>query len=559
MSCVGNTCGTGGWGGPLPGDPSNDITLSANGGYGGINLVWSIPSTNGFAVSYVNVHRGTSNDLEAAVKIGIDTDGHYFDATAPNILYYYWIQVISINGTFSEPIGPVSASSRPAIEQTLEELTGKIDEGKLAQTLKDSISGITLNNQAIYKEIQDRLDANVALQTALTAVKSTADTALTYTSQEIIDRKSADSALVSSIETIAAGLGSNAAAITTEATVRAAKDEALAQTINTLFVEGGPGYGAIIEERSARIDADEVIVNSIDLLGGRVDQNQAAISDVMNLTINETSALAQRLTQLAANAGNAAAAVNELSQALADGSHALAQKVTTVESSLNGIATVQTGLTTDINTLTGALDAMYFAKVQVNGLIGGFGVWNSGTTVQAGFDVDSFWVGRTNDEKVKPFIIDNGIVYMDVARIRDADIGTLKIAGNAVTTSVSAFTNGFIETYPDSNPVIQTLTFTSSGYPVALHFGAAVVPPMVTRTVNSDGDTATFVGEWTIELYRNDSLLVSLPNVRSFMFLDTPPPGVMTYKMRLNTNNSTQVPGVASATKRSIYILETKR
>ncbi|WP_110665208.1 phage tail tip fiber protein [Salinicola halophilus] len=66
--------------------------------------------------------------------------------------------------------------------------------------------------------------------------------------------------------------------------------------------------------------------------------------------------------------------------------------------------------------------SLYTAKLQSNGLIGGFGVYNDGSTVEAGFDVDRFWVGRTNDEKRKPFIIEDGETYLDEVMIRKGSI-----------------------------------------------------------------------------------------------------------------------------------------
>lgn len=66
--------------------------------------------------------------------------------------------------------------------------------------------------------------------------------------------------------------------------------------------------------------------------------------------------------------------------------------------------------------------ALYTAKVQSGGLIGGFGVYNDGTEVDAGFDVDRFWIGRTDSDKRKPFIIDNNVVYINNAMIRNGSI-----------------------------------------------------------------------------------------------------------------------------------------
>ena len=75
-------------------------------------------------------------------------------------------------------------------------------------------------------------------------------------------------------------------------------------------------------------------------------------------------------------------------------------------------------------------------------MIGGFGTYNDGNTVQGGWDVDSFWVGRTNANRIKPFLIEGDTVYIDKARIRNADIDTLKIKENAVTVPVGISSSG---------------------------------------------------------------------------------------------------------------------
>ncbi|MDW0357722.1 hypothetical protein Q8G38_00160 [Halomonas venusta] len=66
--------------------------------------------------------------------------------------------------------------------------------------------------------------------------------------------------------------------------------------------------------------------------------------------------------------------------------------------------------------------SLYTAKVQSGGLIGGFGLYNDGDIVEAGFDVDRFWIGRTNSDKRKPFIIDDDVIYMNNAMIRNGSI-----------------------------------------------------------------------------------------------------------------------------------------
>jgi hypothetical protein len=439
-SCVGNTCGTGGWNGPLPGDPDNNIALSARTVFGGVVVSWSYPAINGHAVAHTEVFRGVTNNSAAAVMLDRAGGSSYFDRVNPTTQtqYYYWIEVVSINGTRGARLGPVSAIAQPQSKQTLESLTALIDESLLAQTLKTSISGITLNHLALIKEIEDRLANNKALQDALAAVQGGLDEALTYVLNQTTELRTADSAMVNQINAIAAGLNDNKAAIVEERTVRVGKDEAFASQVTTLFTETADNKAAIISERTARTDADSAMAQDVTTLYARAATNTSAITNERTARANADSALASDITQLSTNVANSFAAVNQTTSALSTKVNATASSVTTVEANLYNVATVQTGMKADVNSLTGQVNAIWYAKVQVNDLIGGFGIANDGRIVDAGFDVDRFWVGRTGPDRVKPFIISDGIVYINKARIRDADIDTLKIAGNSVISGTYA-------------------------------------------------------------------------------------------------------------------------
>lgn len=417
MSCTDNQCGTGlaGQNVPKPGDPDNNVSLSANSVYGGINVSWSYPSVNPQAVAHTILYRGVNNDPTKKVELVRVGSSIYFDALDPttDTTYYYWIRFLTVNGTLMDPIGPVSAIAKPRGVQTLESLTGLIDSGVLAQELKTSIAGITLQGQQLLQEIQDRISSNTELSGLIAAVQSGQQDAMTYVQQEITQRTTADSAIVQMVNTMAAAVAQNTAAIFTESQTRADKDSAMATQITTLFSQSSDNASAIQHESTTRANADSALATSVSTLTTRVGNAESTLRDEQTARSTADSALASRMT--------------------------------TAESSLFGnVASGQVALQTQINTTNGkvtSIGALYTAKVQVNGLIGGFGVYNNGQTVEAGFDVDRFWVGRTSPDKVKPFIIDNGIVYIDKARIRTADIDTLKIAGNAVT--IPTFVSGY--------------------------------------------------------------------------------------------------------------------
>ena len=378
MSCEDQSCGTGGWTGPQPGDPNNDVGLSANTVYGGINVVWTYPTLNPHAVAHTILYRGLNSTFAQAVQQAVVAGSVYYDKLSPvsDTTYYYWIKLVSINGTTADMIGPVSAIAKPLHAQTLESLTGRIELGVLAQALKTEIARIQLVDARVTGEITNRIAGNAALSALMTTIQTNIDEAITYVQQEIIERTEGDTALVDSLNLLATSVGDNLALFLEEQTIRVDKDTAYAADFTLLFTETGNNTAAIQTEETARTTADA----------------------------------------------------------------ALASQITTVQSTLEGnIASVETSANTQIATLDGkvtAIGALYTVKLSVNGLVGGFGVYNNGQFVEAGFDVDTFWVGRTGPDKVKPFIIDSGIVYLDKARIRNADIGTLKLAGQSVMTGV---------------------------------------------------------------------------------------------------------------------------
>lgn len=363
-----NVCGTGDWNGPKPGDPDNNSILSTSPAFGGIDVSWSLPTVNGFAVAHVIVYRGLLETFNGAIQIAVAGGDSYYDKLESSYTYYYWIRIVSINGTNGELIGPASAVARPTIEQTIEQLTGLIDEGTLAQSLRTEISKITLNYEELLAEIANRISSNTALSQALGQVQAGVEESISLIDTEVTQRQQGQNALVSSTNTLAALNATNAAAILTEQSARVSADSALASSVASVDVATQTNAAAITSEATARASADSV----------------------------------------------------------------LASQINTVQSSVAGnLASVQTSLQTNINTVNDEvteIGARYTAQVTVNGLVGGFGVYNDGSTVEAGFDVDTFWVGKTNSNKRKPFIISEGETFIDQAVINQLTFDKLRDA-----------------------------------------------------------------------------------------------------------------------------------
>lgn len=332
-------CGTGNWNGPKPGDPNmNTINITATAAFGGIDVRVSWPTVNPSAVAHTKLFRGLLPDFTSAVQHAIFQGDFFFDASNPAVSvdtrYYYWAQMVSINGTEGDVVGPATATAKPLLGDYITLLTGEIDAGMLSQSLKTEIDQITLNKLGI--------------------------------TQEEIDR--------------------------------AANDDGLAVAINELRAESAHGQAVLQEEIRLRTDGDSSLAQTVNTMYTDFNGNIAAIQQ-------EQTALASDVAALASN-------------------------MTTVQVQLNGdSASGQVGLVAEVNTINGnvtQIGARWTAIVQVNGLIGGFGVYNNGQTVEAGFDVDRFWIGRTGANGRKPFIVDGSTVYIDDAAIRSLTIDKMR-------------------------------------------------------------------------------------------------------------------------------------
>lgn len=347
-------CGTGQWSGPKPGDPDNNSILYASPGFGGIDVAWTYPGVNPHAVAHVILFRSSSSDPTTMVQHAIVDGSFFFDRidSATPIQYYYWIRIVSINGTVGDVIGPASSTARSSIEDTIESLSGKINEGVLSQTLKAEI---------------DRIEVN-ALDL----------------SQEILDRALNDDALGASFNTIQAFSEETRALVQTEAIARAEADSAFVGVANTLYAN--------------------------------VEQNTAAIQDLSKVIVEVDAASALRVSQAEAQLGS------NLSQ-------------------------VEQAMSSDIERVDGrivTLSAQWTAKVQVNGLIGGFGIYASDdgvvSEVQAGFDVDTFFVGRSTTAGIRPFIVAGNEVFIDGAVINSLTFNKLRADDGSL-----AFDNGKLQ------------------------------------------------------------------------------------------------------------------
>jgi len=348
--CGDMECGTGDWSGPLPGDPNSNIGVTATPAFGGIDVAWSFPTINPHAVAHIILYRGLTAIEENATRLAIVSGTTYYDKTIAStpITWYYWVQVVSINGTYGEMIGPAYAMARPTITEILLLMSQRIDAGILSQSLKSQIDMIEINSLGLSQELLDRAASNDELGAAYNEVMAFSTDTRALLQTEILARTTAESAFVDSV--------------------------------NTLYANVGATVAAVQETQSAHAD---LLVS------------QASSITATNAVLN----------------GNTTS-----------GEVGLISKITTAEGEIDEIGT------------------LYTAKLTVNGLIGGFGIYNDGTSVQAGFDVDTFWVGRTANDKTKPFVVEGEEVYIKEAVIKSLTFTKLRSDTGALT-----FINGKLQ------------------------------------------------------------------------------------------------------------------
>ena len=294
--CSTAVCGTGGWNGPLPGDPDNSSVLSAVSDFGGIQLTWTLPSTNAHAVAYTQIYRSISDVFETAIPFTAVSATGYFDRSAADVIrpYYYWIQHVSTYGTTLDPIGPAMAVAKPQIDQVLSALAGKVEGSFLAESLRARIDVITDLENGLTQINSKVASDNAVFAQELTALRDTLTDTLAYVdaqqSLSITDRQ----ALVASLNTQLAQFSTGMyAAIQDEATTRAEETgELFAQKTLKIDLAGNvAGYGL-----SARVDptgqydsAFQVRADTFSIAAPSVSRNSAPLNPYNGMVWEDTS------------------------------------------------------------------------------------------------------------------------------------------------------------------------------------------------------------------------------------------------------------------------------
>lgn len=287
MSCSTTVCGTGGWNGPLPGDPDNSSVLTATSEYGGIKLTWTMPSVNAYAVSYTTVYRSTSANVATAASITTVSGSSYFDVGAaanPTITYYYWIQHVSINGTVLDYVGPALAKAKPEVDKIIQLLAGRIETSALAQSLRSRIDTIT-NLESGITSLNTRLESENRLITeALDAIKNDVSGATSYIQNQMELFADEKVALATAVNTQVSLFSKDVyAAVREETTTRAEETGALfaEKLVKTDLAGNVSGYGlsAYVDPNGTSMSEFRVAADRFSVGAPAIVQSTAPLSN----------------------------------------------------------------------------------------------------------------------------------------------------------------------------------------------------------------------------------------------------------------------------------------
>lgn len=245
-----STCGVGGGNFPQPGDPDlNNQILSASSGTEGISVRWTYPAANAHAVAHTRLYSSTGNSSFASASLLEIVSGSYFfhRLKQENVgtTYYYWIEMVSINGTVGDVIGPASAVLQPSISEIIALLSGQINASQLSQDLRTQIGTITDISSNLSDEQQERIAGQNVITQLLAGYQGQLEDIDTLVVNEITERITGDSALVAEVGLLLTKTGENTAAIQVEKIARTTPTTGIAARLDTIQVALEDGFGSV--------------------------------------------------------------------------------------------------------------------------------------------------------------------------------------------------------------------------------------------------------------------------------------------------------------------------
>jgi hypothetical protein len=309
----------------------------------------------------------------------------------------------------------------------------------IASTLSLVGTKVDDNTAAIQAESTARATGDSATASQLTTlvaqVNSNNQAFLNFQAAVVADP---DGAAASFLQAMQSKIDQNTANLNTEINTRATADTATSSQISSLVTSVGAAQAAVVSEVSARTSADSALTTQLSSLAARVGTAEGAISNVQTVTAG------------------------------LDGS--VATSVSTLTTKVNGMTTTVQDIASSVDGIEGKRSMAINANGQVTGieLLGGGKVGS-----QIKFQAASLIVyDPSSGVETVPFVISGGATYIKKALIKDADIDTLKIAGNSVIVPKAVTRFDSIASTGDKDATAAQLAISAS---ITMPYGGILV------------------------------------------------------------------------------------
>ena len=303
-------------------------------------------------------------------------------------------------------------------------------------------------DQAIADETSARTEAISGVSASVSALDKKTDSSINRLDQAIADETSARTEAISGVNASINTLESNTEsevsrldqAIADEASARAQAISGVNASISTLDGKVTSNVTridkAIADETKARTDAISSLNSSF------TSTINSKVSEVSTALSTHEASSAEKFSQISASFESVNSSITEWSQSMATADEALSSKIDQLTVTVNGNTTAIETTSKALTDFKGNVDATYSIKLATdnNGMKYAtgmsLGLTGSGTNVQSQciFLVDRFvLMTAANGTYTTPFYVSNGAMYVKEAFIKNASIGTAKIADAAIT------------------------------------------------------------------------------------------------------------------------------
>lgn len=240
---------------PPPTDPSGSVSLYAIGFGSGIRIWWTYPAIRPWAVAHTLLYRSKGQIFANAGDPIIVGGSEYLDVRSieNDVLYYYWIEVVTVNGTILSAIGPTSGAKLQTDDEVAQYIRDLFENSPLGLALQSNILLITDLSSAISDEEQTRLLGFNYMSAMMSGLKDDLDAIDTLVFKIRTDIVDETQALVAEVEGIHAQFEGQAATILNERAVRATQFGAVAFDNKTIQ--------ATVNGVSSSIERNSKVVN----------------------------------------------------------------------------------------------------------------------------------------------------------------------------------------------------------------------------------------------------------------------------------------------------------